>query len=92
MTSVERCDKVAGLTGEVHVVAVEAEAMIDFHDAMGNILTKGDRFFLLTPRGEGYRLAWADGILFEMDASGVRSRGQCEPESERCWALVDSQP
>ena len=29
VTSVERCDKVAGLTGEVHVVAVEAEAMID---------------------------------------------------------------
>ena len=86
------CDNVQGVTGEVHVQPVEVEVINDFMDDLGNGFARGDRFFLLTSMGEGYFKAWADGTIFVVDGSSIKTPERCEKLPSYCNAILPRLP
>ena len=91
VTELNRCQEVQAITGEIHVVPNPARVISTFVDDLGNRFTVGERFYLLASRGEGFFLAWAQGVLFEMDGGWVMSASDCR-RNRQCWATLEGEP
>lgn len=71
--TITKGDSVEGLTGQVESRPLLVTATADHVDGDGNKFSKGDKFYLLTNRGEGFFLAWFSGRLFNMGCFGIEN-------------------
>ncbi|NJN47976.1 MAG: hypothetical protein HC808_17530 [Candidatus Competibacteraceae bacterium] len=92
VAALERCEKVQGVTGEVHVRPNPVEVIKAMVDDIGNRFEPGDQFYLLTPQGEGFFKAWANGVLFDVDGVFILSKEDCEANINDCWAVYQNEP
>lgn len=84
---IKKGDLVEGLTGEVESRPILVTVTVDHVDNNGNSFIKGDKFYLLTYRGEGFFKAWFDGKLFDMDAVGIKDAFEYY-SSDPFWAVT----
>lgn len=84
---IKRGDFVEGLTGEVESRPILVNVIADHVDNNGNSFIRGDKFYLLTYRGEGFFKAWFGGKLFDMDAVGVKDAFEYYSR-DPFWALT----
>jgi len=84
---IRKGDLVEGLTGEVESRPILVTVTADHIDNSGNSFIRGDKFYLLTYRGEGFFKAWFDGKLFDMDAVGIKDAFEYY-SSDPFWAVT----
>jgi hypothetical protein len=92
IATVERCEEVQGVTGEVHIKPNPVQVIKATVDEIGNRFEPGDRFYLLTPLGEGFFKAWSNGVLFDVDGIFILSKEDCEANTNDCWAVYQNEP
>ncbi|MCP5418970.1 MAG: hypothetical protein H6970_00565 [Gammaproteobacteria bacterium] len=92
VANLKRCEKVEGVTGDFYVKPSLVEVVKDYEDDAGNQFKKGDKFYLLSPQGEGFFSAWADGKLFDVDGVFIFPKEDCDANPSDCWAMIQGDP